>query len=104
MVGVIIGILLAVVSITVMILHSKKKLWFQKGQKMPIEKPVREKQRPSDIEFAGQTLDQKRKSIKQMSKIVEADESSEIDDYKKYKHGKDNMISNTNVLQSMADH
>jgi len=69
MIGVIIGVLLAVVGTIVLILHSKKKLWYQKGEKiegmrMPIEKPVREKQRPSDIEFAGQTLDQKRKSIK----------------------------------------
>lgn len=44
----------------------------------------------NDIEFAGQTADQKRKSIKQMSKIVEVDE--DLEDSKKPNKNKVNMI------------
>lgn len=53
----------------------------------------------NDIEFAGQSLDQKRKSIKAMSKIVQGvDESGDLEDVKPR-----NFIVNDGAqLQSMV--
>lgn len=45
---------------------------------MPIGMTLTQKQR-ADIEFAGQTNDQRRKSMKRMSKVVEVDESQDIE-------------------------
>lgn len=53
----------------------------------------------SDIEFAGQTSSQKRKSIKQMSSIVEVDESQDIENQKKGKQDGTQLQSIASMAQ-----
>lgn len=112
LIGVVMGVLIMVTVVVIGVLYKQKKACFARNiklgadnnQVMSISVAGGQKQSASDIEFAGQTMDQKRKSIKQMSKIVEVNESQDIDadDAKKPNmYGKDNFVSN-GQLQSIA--
>jgi len=70
---------------------------------MPMVGSFKKKQVSSDLEFAGQSSAKKRQSIKQMSSIVEVDESADIENSKrqKQKHG-DIVYPDGTQLQSVA--
>lgn len=101
LIGVVLGVLIMVAITVIAVMYKQRKGCFAKfvkpqadgNQVMGID--VNRKPQPSDIEFAGQTMDQKRKSIKQMSKIVEVNESQDVDDdsKKQGKFNKENFIS-----------
>lgn len=72
------------VSATVIaVMYKQKKGCFKKAAgaqgDMPI-KPSKDNKVAQDIEFAGQSLDKQRKSLKQMSKMIKADESADLED------------------------
>lgn len=58
-----------------------------------------------DIEFGGQTSEQKRKSMKRMSKVVEVNDSAEQDQsenrQQKVKHGDHMFNGDSNQVQSL---
>lgn len=68
---------------------------------MPIK--VSGNQITADIEFAGQTIDQKRRSIKAMSKIVEVEDSNLEDSLGAKARAADMIAPDGTQLQSIAD-
>lgn len=109
MIGIVVGVLLMVIGSVIVFMWKQKKGCFKgrpgsaSNQTMPIgKKQVPKANAGSDLEFAGQTLDQKRKSIKAMSKIVEVDESHDLEDYKKHRKVNEVVESKHNVLESMV--
>lgn len=101
LIGVVLGVLIMVTITVIAVMYKQKKACFAKNVKLEaagnqvMSIGVAPKQ-SGDIEFAGQTMDQKRKSIKQMSKIVEVNESQDADDVKYHKQNKnaDVFVSN----------
>lgn len=104
--GVVLGVtLMGSLALTLMCFIRKICCFKQRKESMTMPMRGSFKQK-KDIEFAGQTADQKRRSLKAMSKIVEVDESAA--DMESGKRGKKNMdilnhdSNNIQSIQSLA--
>lgn len=102
LVGVILGVSIMVLIAAILVCYKQKKCCFNKvdgNQVMGLSASFKGGQNVSDIEFAGQTSAQKRRSIKQMSSIVEVDESQDIENQKKGKQDGTQLQSIASIAQ-----
>lgn len=102
LVGVILGVSIMVLIAAILVCYKQKKCCFAKidgNQVMSMQTSFKGGKTASDIEFAGQTSSQKRKSIKQMSSIVEVDESQDMENQKKGKQDGTQLQSIASMAQ-----
>jgi len=106
-VGVILGVAIMAVAVILFVMYKQRKGCFKRvgvptNQTMPISLSKSMNSGDKGIEFASSA--EKRRSLKHMSKIVEVNESQDLEDserHKKAAHGDMIMNNDPNNLQSL---
>lgn len=108
LVGVLLGISIMVCLASIIFCRAKGMCCFhgkaQPDQVMPMQGSFKNKKHVVDLEFAGQSSAKKRQSIKQMSSIVEVDESSaDIESKRNNKQKQGDMLQSIASMQVVTD-